>query len=689
MKHKSKFKSLVMLLMVVMLVLAPINTVMATEQTSQNLTQSTARIFVNGTEVLTSHRDNAPFIINGTTYLPLPALRTALAEDIIWRPDTSSIYLNNVPETEIFAATIGGETYTFTSEELLALGTQDFTSVAGNEDFTGIPFAAVISELDYDYSGDFSNYYLTFVGGDGFIMPIGLDEALDPEVTFIVFEDSRGTFRLILAQDEARGRWVRGNVLEVLLEASETGGEAQIFNREISIIANGQEITPTDVLGNTVSPFMLDGMIYMPLRAVAEALDVAIEWDGNRNIIFIGDKPAVIDSDDETEFTVTAGSQTYTVTMSEFTALDELRDFHATARGERRDFTGVPIAAILNNLGINPLTVVENVTFTAADGNTLAVPANEIINPNYGFLAIAESGVELSSWETGGSGPFRLILAQDLFPQRWVSNIVNIALVLGDAPVSFSISSQGQTQTVTMSDISGLDQITVTWQEDEYTGVPLAALFEHFNVNYSGGHEVTLRSVDGFNAVLSMEEALDADNTFVVFERNGEPVTEDGMFASIMAKDARRNRFVRQLSTITIYAQGSDADETEIGENEFAIIAKGQTHIVTIDIIESIGAKDFTATAEGRDRNFTGVSFVELLEYFEIDYSATTTVRFTSIDGLDHTWTAAEAFDSEKAFIAFLEDGEPLGDRDRPFRSILVGSSANRWIGQVQIITLN
>jgi len=107
-----------------------------------------------------------------------------------------------------------------------------------------------------------------------------------------------------------------------------------------------------------------------------------------------------------------------------------------------------------------------------------------------------------------------------------------------------------------------------------------------------------------------------------------------------------------------------------------------------MDIISAVGYEEISTFAGGRDRNFTGVSFVALLEYFDIDYSAATTVRFVTADGLDHTWTAAEAFDVERSFIAFLENGEPLSERDAPFRSILIGAPANRWMGQVQTIIL-
>ena len=123
-------------------------------------------------------------------------------------------------------------------------------------------------------------------------------------------------------------------------------------------------------------------------------------------------------------FTVTAGNQTHRVTMDAFVNLG-LRDFQATTRGETRTYTGTPIAEILRHLGINPGSVV-NLTFIAADGATLTIPAGEVLNPGQGYLTIAEEGEQYTSWEEGGLGPFRLVLAQDQFPQRWIRNVVTI-----------------------------------------------------------------------------------------------------------------------------------------------------------------------------------------------------------------------------------------------------------------------
>ena len=45
-----------------------------------------------------------------------------------------------------------------------------------------------------------------------------------------------------------------------------------VYNN-IRICVNGTEITPVDALGNTVEPFIIDGTTYLPVRAVAEAVN--------------------------------------------------------------------------------------------------------------------------------------------------------------------------------------------------------------------------------------------------------------------------------------------------------------------------------------------------------------------------------------------------------------------------------
>jgi hypothetical protein len=65
------------------------------------------------------------------------------------------------------------------------------------------------------------------------------------------------------------------------------------FN-DIKIYVDGVLITPRDVNGNIVEPFISDGTTYLPVRAVGEAFGKTVEWDGSTWSIFIGPRPGAV-----------------------------------------------------------------------------------------------------------------------------------------------------------------------------------------------------------------------------------------------------------------------------------------------------------------------------------------------------------------------------------------------------------
>lgn len=63
------------------------------------------------------------------------------------------------------------------------------------------------------------------------------------------------------------------------------------INTEIQIVIDGEKLTPKDVNGKIVHPFLSEGTTYLPVRAVSEALGQQVEWDGINRIVYIGEKP--------------------------------------------------------------------------------------------------------------------------------------------------------------------------------------------------------------------------------------------------------------------------------------------------------------------------------------------------------------------------------------------------------------
>jgi len=57
--------------------------------------------------------------------------------------------------------------------------------------------------------------------------------------------------------------------------------------RDIIVSIDGVKIVPKDVLGNTVEPFLYNGTVYAPYRALAEALGYVVSWDGDTSTVSV------------------------------------------------------------------------------------------------------------------------------------------------------------------------------------------------------------------------------------------------------------------------------------------------------------------------------------------------------------------------------------------------------------------
>ncbi|MBE6912132.1 MAG: copper amine oxidase N-terminal domain-containing protein [Ruminococcaceae bacterium] len=64
--------------------------------------------------------------------------------------------------------------------------------------------------------------------------------------------------------------------------------------RDIKLVVDGIEVTPKDVKGDIVEPFIYNGTTYLPVRAVGQAFNKNVEWDGETSTVYIGEvtKPA-------------------------------------------------------------------------------------------------------------------------------------------------------------------------------------------------------------------------------------------------------------------------------------------------------------------------------------------------------------------------------------------------------------
>lgn len=74
----------------------------------------------------------------------------------------------------------------------------------------------------------------------------------------------------------------------------------------INIFINGGRFIPTDVNGNVVNPIIIDGTTYVPVRAIGEAFDKEVAWDGETKTVTLTTKAAPV-----IETTVISKDKTY------------------------------------------------------------------------------------------------------------------------------------------------------------------------------------------------------------------------------------------------------------------------------------------------------------------------------------------------------------------------------------------
>jgi len=82
---------------------------------------------------------------------------------------------------------------------------------------------------------------------------------------------------------------VVGSALPGFAEA--TMKTAELYYNSIKVRLNGKILELRDAKGNPVEPFVMDGTTYLPVRAIAEALGLQVEWDGETQTVVLGQDP--------------------------------------------------------------------------------------------------------------------------------------------------------------------------------------------------------------------------------------------------------------------------------------------------------------------------------------------------------------------------------------------------------------
>lgn len=133
---------------------------------------------------------------------------------------------------------------------------------------------------------------------------------------------------------------------------------------------------------------------------------------------------------DDAIFLIQEGGQSTEVTMADIESLEPqeiVANYKKSGKDpEQRHYTGVPFAQVLTLKGIDAQGY-SSVVFTAADGYASALPIADALNAENCYIIIAEEGQPLGKKEDGGSGPFRMILPNDQFSQRWCSFLLEVS----------------------------------------------------------------------------------------------------------------------------------------------------------------------------------------------------------------------------------------------------------------------
>ena len=91
---------------------------------------------------------------------------------------------------------------------------------------------------------------------------------------------------------------LKGYLLGILTMAVLTGSITYAASRtttlndvmvgDVKIVVDGKELIPTDANGKRVEPMIYQGTTYLPVRAVANAFDKAVYWDGPNYTVYLG-----------------------------------------------------------------------------------------------------------------------------------------------------------------------------------------------------------------------------------------------------------------------------------------------------------------------------------------------------------------------------------------------------------------
>lgn len=132
---------------------------------------------------------------------------------------------------------------------------------------------------------------------------------------------------------------------------------------------------------------------------------------------------------------------------------------------------------------------------------------------------------------------------------------------------TFSIKSGGQQVcTLDMNSIKGMKKQTFDAEikadgkvpaKHIFTGVPMKEIFENKKINTDGKTKVIVKAADGYTSAITINEAMQDDNVYIVYEIDGKPLgkKEDGgagPFEMVITKDPYSQRWCKFVMEVDL-----------------------------------------------------------------------------------------------------------------------------------------
>lgn len=133
----------------------------------------------------------------------------------------------------------------------------------------------------------------------------------------------------------------------------------------------------------------------------------------------------------EAKIFIVAGETRETVDFETILELEE-HSFAATLRSSdggvrEHTYAGVRMKDLLAHYGFD-VSGAEQVLTRAADGYTVALTPDEVMDDDNVYIVYMVDGEPMASREEGGSGPYQVVIRKDEFGQRWNKYLMEIEI---------------------------------------------------------------------------------------------------------------------------------------------------------------------------------------------------------------------------------------------------------------------